>query len=96
MLKEQGIAFCDITEVYSTKKKEDRIYASETLIKNKIVFPREELYSRNSEMGQFMQHIISYRYKGAKYDDSIDAVSLYADYFISDNDRQSKTEIWYI
>ena len=83
MLKERGIFFCEISEVYSTKNKEGRIYANEALIKNKIVFPFREMYGRASQMGQFLEHIISYKYKGAEYDDSIDAVGMYVDKFVN-------------
>ena len=83
MLHERGIYFCEISEVYSVKVKEGRIYANETLIKNKIVFPERDMYGRNSEIGIFMEHIISYKYTGADYDDSIDSVSLFVDKFIN-------------
>ena len=96
MMKERDIAFCEVTEVYSTKNKEDRIYASETLIKNKMVFPRRELYSLASQMGQFMQHITAYKYKGSAYDDSIDAVGLYIDKFVNDNNKKVKAKLLYV
>lgn len=96
LLKERDISFCEITEVYSTKKKEDRIYANETAIKNKIVFPRRELYSLASQMGQFMQHITAYKYTGSDYDDSIDAVGLYVDKFINDSGKKTKLRLLYV
>ena len=96
LMKERGIAFCEITEVYSTKNKEDRIYANETLIKNKMVFPRRELYSLASQMGQFMQHITAYKYKGSDYDDSIDAIGLYIDKFLNDKNKSIKAKVLYV
>lgn len=96
MLAERGIHFCEITEVYSTKKKEDRIYADETILKNLVVFPCRDMYARTSQMGQFMEHIIAYKYKGAEYDDSIDSVCLYIDYFISQKNKPKPVEILYV
>lgn len=96
LLKERDIPFCEISEIYSTKKKEDRIYANETAIKNKIVFPRRELYGLASQMGQFMQHITAYKYTGSDYDDSIDAVGLYVDKFINDNGKKTKLRLLYV
>ncbi|MGN0961427.1 MAG: LAGLIDADG family homing endonuclease [Christensenellales bacterium] len=96
MLKEREIYFCDITEVYSTKVKEDRILENETKIKNLVVFPKREMYGRASQMGQFMEHIISYKYKGADYDDSIDAVSMYIDKFVNNQGKTAKVKLLYI
>lgn len=96
LMKERDIAFCEISEVYSVKNKEDRIYANETLIKNKIVFPRRELYSTGSQMGQFMQHISAYKYAGSDYDDSIDSIGLYVDKFVSDKNRGAKAKLLYV
>lgn len=93
MLKERGISFCDISEVYSVKNKEGRIYANETLIKNKIRFPDRDMYGRNSEIGQFLEHIISYKYKGAEYDDSIDSVSMFVDKFIGQKREKAKARV---
>ena len=93
MLKERGVNFCEISEVYSTKNKEDRIYADETTIKNQIVIPKREMYSRSSEIGLFEHHVISYTYKNAEYDDSIDSLGLYADKFIGKKQEKAKAKI---
>lgn len=82
IMAERGITYCEISEVYSTKKKEDRIYADETVIKKHIVFPKKDMFELASQMGTFMNHIISYKYKGAEYDDSIDSVGLFCDRFV--------------
>lgn len=96
MLKERGITFCEITEVFSTKNKEARIYGNETQIKNNIVFPNEYLHGRASQMGLFMQHIVSYKYKGAEYDDSIDSISMYIDYFITKKVTLGTAKVLYV
>ena len=90
MLHERGVMFCEIKEVYSSKNKEDRIYADESLIKNCIVYPKRDMYSVGSEMGQFMNHIISYKYTGSDYDDSIDSIGLYCDEYIKDKNSRAK------
>lgn len=93
MLHERGVMFCEINEVYSTKKKEDRIYADETLIKNSIVYPRRDMYSVGSEMGLFMNHIISYKYSGADYDDSIDSIGLYCDEYVAQKNKKAEIKL---
>ena len=40
------------------------------------------MFELASQMGTFMNHIISYKYKGAEYDDSIDSVGLFCDRFV--------------
>lgn len=96
MLKDRGITFCEISEVYSVKNKEDRIYINETTIKNLMVFPTRDMYGRASQMGQFMEHIISYKYKGADYDDSIDAISMYVDKFVNNKGKSAKATLLYL
>lgn len=96
MLHERGVMFCEINEVYSTKKKEDRIYADETLIKNSIVYPRRDMYSVGSEMGLFMNHIISYKYSGSDYDDSIDSIGLYCDEYVAQKNGKAKAKVLYV
>lgn len=96
MLKDRGVPFCEISEVYSVKNKEDRIYINETTIKNLMVFPTRDMYGRASQMGQFMEHIISYKYKGADYDDSIDAISMYVDKFVNNQGKSAKAKLLYL
>lgn len=96
LLKERNINFCEISEVYSTKVKEDRIYANERLIKNMIVFPCRDMYGRASQMGTFEEQIVSYAYKGSAYDDSIDAVSLFVDKFINLKQKNTKAKLLYV
>lgn len=96
MLHERGVTFCEITEVYSTKNKEDRIYSSETVMKTSVVYPKKGMYSQDSEMGQFMNHIISYKYKGSEYDDSIDSVGLYCDEFVRKRSAPLRPKILWV
>ena len=84
LLKEQGVTFCTITKIYSTKEKEVRIYDYEATIKNNIIFPAKSLYAQSSPMGTAMFHTIAFSYKGHnEYDDSIDSIALYCQAFIT-------------
>lgn len=56
MLYERGIDYCNITEVYSYKHKEDKIYDNEAVIKSSIVFPEFGMYAQGSEFGKFMKY----------------------------------------
>jgi hypothetical protein len=83
-LAERGINYCNITEVYTYKHKEDKIYDNEEAIKSTMVFPEFGLYAQGSEMGKFMKYLTSYSYKEKNlYDDSIDSVSMYSEKFIA-------------
>ena len=43
--------------------------------------------------GQFMNHVVAYKYTKSDYDDSIDSVSLYVDKFIKLSDSRAKAKI---
>ena len=95
MLHKRGIFFCKIEEIYSYKKKEDKIYDNEQTIKSYIVFPRFEDYAQGSEMGKYMKYIISFSYTEPNlYDDSPDSLAMYCQHFISS--RKIKNEIKFI
>ena len=84
MLHKVGIYYCEITEIYTYKKKENKIYDNEASIKSSIVFPEFGLYVQGSEMGKFMKYLTSFSYVEKNlFDDSIDSVAMYAEKFIS-------------
>ena len=94
MLYERGIDYCNITEVYSYKHKEDKIYDNEAAIKSSIVFPEFGMYAQGSEMGKFMKYLTSFSYtQHNAFDDSIDVISMYAQKFISFKKRQNSITI---
>lgn len=94
MLREQGITFCTISDVYSIQEKETRIFNYEATIKNNIVFPDQMMYSKSSPMGTAMFHIISFRYdKHNEYDDSIDSIALYCQTFITGRKTANKVRV---
>lgn len=83
-LAERGINYCTITEIYTYKKKENKIYDNEAAIKANMVFPDFDLYAQGSEMGKFMKYFTSYSYTEKNlYDDSIDSIAMYAEKFIT-------------
>lgn len=83
-LAERGINYCTITEIYTYKKKENKIYDNEATIKANMVFPEFGLYAQGSEMGKFMKYFTSFSYKEKNlYDDSIDSIAMYAEKFIA-------------
>lgn len=89
-----GITYCEVIPVYSTKKKEDRIYDMGHTIRNRIVFPAKHLYSQYSQMGKFMLDIVGYRNDGKnKHDDSIDSVALFCQKIIMAQNGLSKAKI---
>lgn len=94
MLYERGIDYCNITEVYSYKHKEDKIYDNEAAIKSSIVFPEFGMYAQGSEMGKFMKYLTSFSYTQRNaFDDSIDVISMYAQKYLSFKKRQNSITI---
>ena len=83
-LAERGINYCNITEIYTFKKKENKIYDNEAAIKASVVFPEFGLYAQGSEMGKYLKYLTSFSYTQTnKFDDSIDSMAMYAEKFIS-------------
>ena len=83
-LAERGINYCNITEIYTYKKKENKIYDNEAAIKASVVFPEFGLYAQGSEMGKYLKYLTSFSYTETnKFDDSIDSMAMYAEKFIS-------------
>lgn len=94
MLYERGIDYCNITEVYSYKHKEDKIYDNEAAIKSCIVFPEFGIYAQGSEFGKFMKYLTSFSYTAHNaYDDSIDVIAMYAQKYLSFKKRQNSITI---
>ena len=97
MLAEQGIAYCDIIEVYATIKKEEKIYNMENTIKNYIVFPNMHLYSYSSQMGKFMNDVFGFSYTHKnEHDDSIDSIATFCQRMIIQPQAKTKAKLLYI
>lgn len=94
MLQAKGVSFCEISEVYSTKKKEDKIYDMEAAILNNVKFPVQGMYSPNSQMGTAMRHITSYSYKvKVDYDDAPDCLAMYCEKYVMETRSLPKVQI---
>lgn len=93
MLEEQGVYYCEITEVYNYKKKEERITNMQNTIKTVLRFPAEHLYGRASQMGSFMFDIVSFSWKMSSnmHDDSIDATTMFCEVYVVQNRQQYAT-----
>ena len=94
MLKEQGINYCEIIEVYSTIKKEEKIYNMESIIKNSLVFPNMHLYSYSSQMGKFMNDVFGFSYTHKnEHDDSIDSLATFCQRLLVMPQNRAKAKI---
>lgn len=93
-LAERGINYCNITEIYTYKKKEDKIYDNEAIIKSSIVFPEFGLYAQGSEMGKYLKYLTSFSYTQRNlYDDSIDSVAMYAEKFLQNRSKTNSITV---
>lgn len=93
-LAERGINYCNITEIYTYKKKEDKIYDNEAAIKSSIVFPEFGLYAQGSEMGKFMKYFTSFSYTERNlYDDSADSIAMYSEKFLQQRHKRNSITV---
>lgn len=80
----RGITYCEISETYSVKNKDARIFDATNSIKEKLVFPARGLYGSGSQMGIFMKYFTSYCYLHKNdFDDAPDSVAQYVNRFVS-------------
>lgn len=92
MLRDRGIGYCNIIEIYTYEKKEVRITNMQNTIKTQLAFPAEKLYARASMMGRFMYDIVSFSWKLSDnlHDDSIDAVTMFCETLLTGRNRMCK------
>lgn len=92
MLRDRGIGYCNIIEIYTYEKKDVRITNMQNTIKTQIAFPAEKLYARASMMGRFMYDIVSFSWKLSDnlHDDSIDAVTMFCETLLTGRNRMCK------
>lgn len=87
-LRDRNVFFCEIIEIYTSINKESKIRSAESSIRHYIVFPEQEIYARSSQMGRYMEDIVSFQYdkmsSRTQFDDSIDCEAMYKDQFIAD------------
>ena len=93
-LAERGINYCNITEIYTYKKKENKIYDNEAAIKASMVFPEFGLYAQGSEVGKFMKYFTSFSYTERNlYDDSVDSIAMYAEKFLQNRSKTNSITV---
>lgn len=93
-LAERGINYCNITEIYTFKKKENKIYDNEAAIKASVVFPEFGLYAQGSEMGKYLKYLTSFSYTETnKFDDSIDSMAMYAEKFLQNRSKMNSITV---
>lgn len=92
MLRDRGIGYCNIIEIYTYERKNVRITNMQNTIKTQIAFPAEKLYARASMMGRFMYDIVSFSWKLSDnlHDDSIDAVTMFCETLLTGRNRMCK------
>lgn len=74
---------CNIDEIYSTMKKEDKIFDCQADIQQHIVIPANGVFGLSSDVGKAVYEIVTWNTK-AKSDDSIDTVAMYVKQYIND------------
>nr|DAK85884.1 MAG TPA: Terminase [Caudoviricetes sp.] len=92
MLRDRGIGYCNIIEIYTYERKVVRITNMQNTIKTQLAFPAEKLYARASMMGRFMYDIVSFSWKLSDnlHDDSIDAVTMFCETLLTGRNRMCK------
>ena len=73
---------CKIYEVYSTMKKEDKIFNCQSDIQQHIVIPASGIFGLSSDVGKAVFEIVTWNTK-AKSDDSIDTIAMYVRQFVN-------------
>lgn len=78
-LKQKNYDILVIKEIFSVQKKSERIADQTSSIHNHIVFPREGLYPKYTEMGHYMEQLSMYSSSSAnKHDDAADSVATFS------------------
>ena len=77
-----------ITTKWTQSNKETRVQINSALVKERVLFKDESLYSQNREYRDFMQQTVSYSMMGKnKHDDTVDALALFVDWQLSDRNN---------
>lgn len=74
---------CKIDEIYSTMKKEDKIFDSQADIQQHIVIPANGIFGLSSDVGKAVYEVVTWSTK-AKSDDSIDTIAMFVRQYIND------------
>lgn len=71
-----------VTTRFTTANKETKIIVNSGWVKENVYFPDESLYSKQSDMGRFMDMLCTYTVAGKNpHDDVPDAIAQYAEFY---------------
>lgn len=96
-IRERNIAenkniIVEIDEKYNTVKKDKRIRDNNLPIRERLVFPKKDLYPPNSQMGKFMNNFTSYSTDlPNRHDDAPDSLALYVNEIIREQGNGQAT-----
>lgn len=86
ILESKGHSFCEINEKYNTESKSARIENEKGIIKRQLIFPKQEMYGSNTDLGKFMENLTGYNESGANTnDDAPDSCALFSSEIIEEN-----------
>lgn len=92
--KQRGITYCEIIENFSWENKETKIFNMKSQIINNNYYPKENLYPRASQMGQYMENIVTYSFENKNdYDDAIDNEAMYSEKLIPNKPAENRVRI---
>lgn len=92
-LEERGINYCEIIEKYNTIPKATRIENEKHIIKKQLVFPQKGMYGPNTDIGRYMENLITYNATGTNSnDDAPDSCAMFASEIIEENSQPQTAE----
>lgn len=92
-LKKYGYLNCEIIEKYNTEQKSARIENEKHLIKKQLLFPKQEMYGANTDVGKYMENLTSYNETGSNAnDDAPDSSALFCSEIIEESSVVQKAE----
>lgn len=84
---------CDIREKYNTVQKSIRIEMNKGIIKRRIWFPDKKMFSKISDMGNFMNNLTLYNSQGGnRNDDAPDSCALFSSEIIGEKYKNKKVK----
>lgn len=81
-LKENGMPWCTIEQIYSTANKIQRIADMADTIKNFMVFPSQNFANTKTQMGYAVYQLLQYNGDKSEHDDFADSLAMFAEKFI--------------
>lgn len=92
-LAQRGVFFCEIFEKYNTVPKATRIETEKGIIKKQMVFPKQNEYGENTQIGKFMLNLTTYNSTGTNSnDDAPDSCALFSSEIIEENSQPQVAE----